>query len=97
MDDLNQFLLITEQKLRKLIGDELAVQITALEERLKESNTILTRDEVAEKLNVAPNTVSKWVIDGILINRGIGRKILIAEADLKGINNRKRRGLLNWN
>jgi excisionase family DNA binding protein len=98
MEELNQILLFTEQRLREAINEELASQIKSLEERLTKSNTILTRDEVAERLKVSPNTISKYVDDGILINRGVGRKILIAESDLDGINSRKKRGgYFNWN
>jgi excisionase family DNA binding protein len=70
-----------ESLLRLVIKEEIEQITTKLNREIK----MLTRDEAAEKLSVSPNTISEWVRSGRLINRGIGRKILILDSDLEGI------------
>jgi phage terminase Nu1 subunit (DNA packaging protein) len=36
----------------------------------------------ADLIGVTANTISRWVKEGILVNRGIGRKVLVTEHDL---------------
>jgi len=43
----------------------------------------LTREEAAEELRITPTTLSKWVRDGIIPNRGKGRKMLFKTTDIQ--------------
>jgi excisionase family DNA binding protein len=70
-----------DDNLRKIIQEELASIMLIL----KRPTKTLTRNEAAKKLNVCPNTISEWVKIGRLKNRGIGRKILLMESDLDGL------------
>jgi len=49
---------------------------------------IHTRDEAARILSVRPNTISNYINSGILVNKGIGRKILISSIDLDRLLNK---------
>jgi excisionase family DNA binding protein len=77
--------LITETTLKDAIRETIKSEIKALEERLVKKSRILTRDEAAKKQGVCPNTISEYVRSGRLPNRGLGRKILISEADLEEV------------
>jgi hypothetical protein len=80
--------LITQQGLQEAIEVVLKKQIEQLEQRLKMSSKILTREEAAFDSKVSANTISKWVKQGYLENRGIGRKIMIAQSDLIDVKSR---------
>ena len=43
---------------------------------------IYTRDEAAKILSVRPNTVSSYIDQGLLTNKGVGRKILISSKQI---------------
>ncbi len=49
---------------------------------LKMPDIIYTREEVAQILGVRPNTVSSYILQGLLTNKGIGRKILISSKEV---------------
>lgn len=72
---------LLDEKLRTIIREELEFLI----QKINRDPKILTRDAAASKIGVCPNTISDYVKRGQLINRGIGRKILILESDLEGI------------
>ena len=74
--------LIQKEDLQSTIRDVVASEFKLLEERLTKSGKVLTREEAAELVGVVPNTISRWVKDGLLVNRGIGRKVLVTEYDL---------------
>ena len=80
-----QIYLITERNLKNAIQEVIKSELKYLEERLSKKNKILTREEAAEIIKVCPNTISEYVKTGRLKNVGIGRKILIQEAELESI------------
>lgn len=57
-------------------------------ERSFRPEVIYTRDEAAKLLNVRPNTISNYIDNKILTNRGIGRKILISSKEIDRLLNK---------
>jgi excisionase family DNA binding protein len=57
-------------------------------ERSYKPEIIYTRDEAAKLLNVRPNTISNYIDNKILTNRGIGRKILISSKEIDRLLNK---------
>ncbi len=57
-------------------------------ERSYRPEIIYTRDEAAKLLNVRPNTISNYIDNKILTNRGIGRKILISSKEIDRLLNK---------
>ena len=74
--------LIQKEDLQSTIRDVVASEFKLLEERLLKSSNVLTREQAADLIGVTANTISRWVKEGILVNRGIGRKVLVTEHDL---------------
>jgi excisionase family DNA binding protein len=80
-DDLVKFITnLVKESVRGVFKEELP----EMENRLIKKGRTLTREESAVKLGVSPNTISRFINDGRLINVGIGRKILINESELDG-------------
>lgn len=50
---------------------------------------IYSRDEAAMQLKVRPNTISSYIEQGILTNKGLGRKILISSKEIERLINKK--------
>lgn len=79
-----------ERTLLQMDADELLVSIEAMFnkkvdemlEKMEKQELIYTRDEAAKQLHSSPNTISSLVRQGILKNRGFGRKMLISSRDL---------------
>ena len=59
-------------------------------ERSYKPEVIYTRDDAAKILGVRPNTISNYIDNKRLTNRGIGRKILISSLELDRILNKNR-------
>jgi excisionase family DNA binding protein len=76
---------LTKNNLRDVIKDIFNEEFQKLETRLTKKSKILTRDDAAKLLGVCPNTISEYIKSGRLVNRGIGRKVLILESDLEGV------------
>lgn len=57
-------------------------------ERSYRPEEIYTRNEAAKLLNVRPNTISNYIDNKILTNRGIGRKILISSKEIDRLLNK---------
>ena len=57
-------------------------------ERSYRPEIIYTRDEADKLLNVRPNTISNYIDNKILTNRGIGRKILISSKEIDRLLNK---------
>ena len=53
-----------------------------LEEKLMKEPKVLSREEAAKMIGVSPSTISQYVKNGLLPNRGLGRRINILESDL---------------
>jgi hypothetical protein len=49
----------------------------------EEKGGYLTREEAANELRIVPATLSNWVREGIIQNRGKGRKMLFKASDIK--------------
>lgn len=81
-----------EELLRKIIKEEISQMVKSITRVPK----TLTRDEAAELLNVCPNTISEFIKGGRLINRGVGRKILLHDIDLDGIRARNVKHNKHW-
>jgi hypothetical protein len=58
-------------------------------QRINVREVIYTRDEAASILSVRPNTISSYIDQGLLTNKGIGRKILISSKDIDRLLNKK--------
>lgn len=57
-------------------------KVDEMMEKMESKEIIYTRDEAAKHLHSSPNTISSLVRQGILKNRGFGRKMLISSRDL---------------
>jgi|688.fasta_scaffold1063413_1 hypothetical protein len=73
--DLNPFV----ELISKIIDDKLKEH----QSRLVSQSKILTREEVAIMCKVEPNTITKRVKEGKLINRGVGKKYLFLMSDIE--------------
>ena len=58
-------------------------KVDEMMEKMESKEIIYTRDYAAKLLHSSPNTISSLVRDGILKNRGFGRKILISSRDIE--------------
>lgn len=80
-----------ERTILQVDADELIESIEAMFnrkvdemfEKMEKEEIIYTRDEAAQHLHSSPNTISSLVRQGILKNRGLGRKMLISSRDLE--------------
>lgn len=57
-------------------------KVDEMMEKIESKELIYTRDEAARLLHSSPNTISSLVRQGILKNRGFGRKMLISSRDI---------------
>lgn len=73
--DLTPFMEIIE----KIIDDRFKVN----ESRLSSQSVVLTREDASNMLKVTPNTISQYVKEGRLINRGLGKKLLFFKSDIE--------------
>jgi hypothetical protein len=53
------------------------------ESRLRDQSIVLDREQASNRLKITPNTISKYVKEGKLINRGIGKKLLFFKSDIE--------------
>lgn len=91
----NQFFLITQEQLKNLIEEVMEAQINKLKNSLVMDNCLMTRNQAAEEVRKNPNTISRWIKNGILTNRGLGKQILISKNELLGIKDHKSDDFLN--
>jgi hypothetical protein len=66
----------------ELIGNIIDQKFKEHENRLKSQSVVLTREDASNILKVRPNTITKYIKDGRLVNRGIGDKILLFKSDI---------------
>jgi hypothetical protein len=85
IEEKSRVFFLTENNLRDVIKDIFAEEFQKLDEKFFKKSKILTRDDAAKFIGVCPNTISEYIKSGRLINRGIGRKVLILESDLEGV------------
>jgi excisionase family DNA binding protein len=58
-------------------------KVDEMMEKMEKQESIYTREQAAKLLHSSPNTISSLVRQGILKNRGLGRKMLISSRDLE--------------
>jgi hypothetical protein len=88
---------IHERPIYQLDSKQLEWVLTQLldkkfEELINRINTpelIYTRDEVADIMGVRPNTISSYIEQGLLTNKGIGRKILVSSKEIDRLLDKK--------
>ena len=85
IEENSRVFFLTENNLREVIKDIFDEAFQKLEIKLNKKSKILTREDAAKLIGVCPNTISEYIKSGRIINRGIGRKLLILESDLEGI------------
>ena len=82
----NQMFLVNKDDLlfllRKVIKEEVG---EVVDKKINRQPKILSRKEAANILGICENTISEYVKNGRLPNRGIGRKIMILDTDLDHI------------
>ena len=84
IEEKSRVFFLTENNLREVIKDIFDEAFQKLEIKLNKKSKILTREDAAKLIGVCPNTISEYIKSGRIINRGIGRKLLILESDLEG-------------
>lgn len=83
--DRKPMYVIDGEDLEYLLRDIVKSEFAVLKSKLRTPPRILTREEAGQKIGVSKNTVSKYIRNGLLPNRGMGHKILILESDLETI------------
>ena len=78
-------LLVSKSNIEEILKSIIKSEFKEMEERLTKKSRVLTREEAAAKLCVCPNTISAYIKSGRLINRGLGRKVLLFESDLTNV------------
>ncbi len=68
---------------RGMIEDILDEKFKVFESRLQSNSVALTREDASNMLKVNPNTISQYVKEGKLKNRGVGKKILFFKSDIE--------------
>ena len=76
---------LDSKQLEWVLAQLLDKKFEELIHRINTPEIIYTRDEAASLLSVRPNTVSSYIEQGILTNKGVGRKVLISSKDLDRI------------
>lgn len=80
---------LDSNQLEWVLSKMLDKKFDELLQRMNTPEVIFTRDEAAKKLGVRPNTVSSYIDQGLLTNKGIGRKILISSKEIDRLLNKK--------
>ncbi len=73
---------LDSNQLEWVLSNMLDKKFDELLQRMNTPDVIYTRDEAAKILSVRPNTVSSYIDQGILTNKGVGRKILISSKQI---------------
>ncbi|CAM3409275.1 helix-turn-helix domain-containing protein [Aquirufa ecclesiirivi] len=80
---------IDSKQLEYVLEELLDKKFDELLQRFNTPEVIYTRDETADILGVRPNTVSKYIEQGLLTNKGVGRKVLISSKEIDRLFNKK--------
>ena len=80
---------LDSKQLEWVLAQLLDKKFEELIDRINTPEIIYTRDEAANILGVRPNTVSSYIDQGILTNKGLGRKILISSKEIDRLLNKK--------
>ena len=73
---------LDSNQLEWVLSNMLDKKFDELLQRMNTPEVIYTRDEAAKILSVRPNTVSSYIEQGLLTNKGVGRKILISSKQI---------------
>jgi hypothetical protein len=80
---------LDSNQLEWVLSNMLDKKFDELLQRMNTPEVIYTRDEAAKILSVRPNTVSSYIDQGLLTNKGVGRKILISSKQIEQLLNKK--------
>ncbi|MHA8103792.1 helix-turn-helix domain-containing protein [Aquirufa nivalisilvae] len=80
---------IDSKQLEYVLAELLDKKFDELLQRINTHEVIYTRDETAVILGVRPNTISKYIEQGLLNNKGVGRKVLISSKEIDRLLNKK--------
>lgn len=78
---MQQLIVSTEEDLRRIIAEEVSRIIGNQPAEVKEPR-FLTRKEAAALLHITLPTLRKWVVNGMILEKRIGSRILYAEDEL---------------
>lgn len=80
---------LDSNQLEWVLSNMLDRKFDELLQRINTPEVIYTRDEAAGILSVRPNTISSYIDQGLLTNKGIGRKILVSSKEIDRLLNKK--------
>ena len=80
---------LDSKQLEWVLAQLLDKKFEELIHRINTPEIIHTRDEAASLLSVRPNTISSYIDQGLLTNKGFGRKILISSKEIDRLLNKK--------
>jgi hypothetical protein len=80
---------LDSNQLEWVLSNMLNKKFDELLQRMNTPEVIYTRDEASKILSVRPNTVSSYIDQGLLTNKGLGRKILISSKEIDQLLNKK--------
>jgi hypothetical protein len=80
---------LDSDQLEWVLSNMLDKKFEELLQRINQPEVIYTRDEAAKNLGVRPNTVSSYIDQGLLTNKGVGRKILISSKEINRLLNKE--------
>ena len=69
------------EMLTSIIDDRFKI----FENRIQSQSVVLTREEAANLLKVQPNTISSYVKEKRLMNRGLGKRLLFLKSDIEDL------------
>jgi hypothetical protein len=74
---------IDADELLESIEEMFTKKVDEMMEKMEKQESIYTREQAAKLLHSSPNTITSLVRQGILKNRGLGRKMLISSRDIE--------------
>ena len=85
----NPMYLISKDDLKNVLSEIIQNEVSNLiDNKVIRQPKVLSRTEAAKQLGLCENTISEYVKQGRIPNRGIGRKILLYDTDLEHIRRR---------
>jgi len=82
----NPMYLISKDDLKNVLSEIIQNEVSNLiDNKVIRQPKVLSRTEAAKQLGLCENTISEYVKQGRIPNRGIGRKILLYDTDLEHI------------
>lgn len=80
---------LDSHQLEWVLSKMLDKKFDELLQRINTPEVIYTREQAAKTLRVRPNTISSYIDQGLLTNKGLGRKILISSKEIDRLLNKK--------